>query len=189
MDSVILLRPVAETDLALLGRFQAEPELGQPFEWFGFYPFGGPAALAKRWEETGLIGEHRGLLVVARAEHPDTVAGYVTWRSHDMHGRCWAIGCALLPESRGQGYGTAAQRSLVGYLFAHTKRNRIEAYTDADNVAEQQALQKAGFIQEGVIRHAQFRSGQWHDMVLYSVLRYGRQRRYRGDTISNGRTR
>ena len=40
-----------------------------------------------------------------------------------------------------------------------------------DNLAEQRALERAGFTREGVLRHAQFRDGGFHDMVLYSRLR------------------
>jgi RimJ/RimL family protein N-acetyltransferase len=49
--------------------------------------------------------------------------------------------------------------------------NRIEAQTDVDNVAEQRALEKAGFHREGVARGAQFRAGAYHDLVTYSRLR------------------
>jgi RimJ/RimL family protein N-acetyltransferase len=33
------------------------------------------------------------------------------------------------------------------------------------------ALEKAGFAREGILRHAQFREGGFHDLVLYSKLR------------------
>jgi RimJ/RimL family protein N-acetyltransferase len=39
------------------------------------------------------------------------------------------------------------------------------------NAAEQRALERAGFTREGVLRHAQFREGGFHDLVLYSKLR------------------
>jgi RimJ/RimL family protein N-acetyltransferase len=59
----------------------------------------------------------------------------------------------------------------VRYLFSHTQVNRIEAGTEVTNLAEQRALEKAGFTREGVIRGAAFQGGRWHDAVLYSVLR------------------
>jgi RimJ/RimL family protein N-acetyltransferase len=49
--------------------------------------------------------------------------------------------------------------------------NRIQAETEITNIAEQRALEKAGFTREGVARGAAFRAGQWHDNVLYGVLR------------------
>ena len=57
------------------------------------------------------------------------------------------------------------------YLFAHSQVNRIEAGTEINNIAEQRALEKAGFSREGIIRGSAFQGGRWHDGVLYSVLR------------------
>jgi [ribosomal protein S5]-alanine N-acetyltransferase len=47
----------------------------------------------------------------------------------------------------------------------------LEATTDADNVAEQKALERVGFAREGVLRGAVFRDGAWRDLVLYALLR------------------
>jgi RimJ/RimL family protein N-acetyltransferase len=38
-------------------------------------------------------------------------------------------------------------------------------------VAEQRALEKAGFTREAILRGTTFRQGRWHDHVIYSVLR------------------
>ena len=54
---------------------------------------------------------------------------------------------------------------------AHTTAHRIEADTEAENVAEQRALEKAGFTREGVMRGVFWRDGAWRDGVIYSLLR------------------
>ncbi|MGO8876498.1 MAG: GNAT family N-acetyltransferase [Acidimicrobiales bacterium] len=72
---------------------------------------------------------------------------------------------------RGQGYGSEAQRQLAEYLFSTRLIERLEAATEVENVAEQHALETAGFSREGILRHTQFRAGQWRDTVLYSRLR------------------
>jgi [ribosomal protein S5]-alanine N-acetyltransferase len=48
---------------------------------------------------------------------------------------------------------------------------RIEASTRSDNLAEQRALDKAGFTREGMLRVAQFHDGAWRDLVLFSLVR------------------
>jgi [ribosomal protein S5]-alanine N-acetyltransferase len=48
---------------------------------------------------------------------------------------------------------------------------RLEAGTLADNIAEQRALEKAGFTREGTLRCVQFVNGDWRDVVIYSRLR------------------
>jgi RimJ/RimL family protein N-acetyltransferase len=84
---------------------------------------------------------------------------------------CLQIGILLAPEHRGRGVGTEAQRLLVDYLFSTTAANRLEATTEVDNVAEQRALEKAGFIQEGLLRERGFVRGAWRDGYIYSRLR------------------
>src|SRR6188508_2698007 len=81
------------------------------------------------------------------------------------------IGIELIPAARGQGLGVEAQRLIADYLFAATHVSRVEASTDSSNLAEQRALEKAGYVREGAMRGAQFRAGEYHDLVYYSRLR------------------
>ena len=164
------LRPVRRADLDTLERWSADPEAQGRHNWFGFSADG---ELRRRFEQDGLLGSERGNLVVELED--GNLAGDVSYNAV-YHGpnpgsRAFNIGIALLPAYRGQGHGSEAQRQLAAYLFAHTRVERLEASTDVENVAEQRALERAGFTREGVLRHAQFRDGSFHDLVLYSRLR------------------
>lgn len=121
----------------------------------------------------GFISDDDGTLAV---ESPDgTLLGDVGWHAvqHGPSTACRAlnVGIALLPAHRGKGYGSAAQAVLATYLFQNTLIERLEAGTDVENLAEQRALESAGFHREGILRHAQFRAGSWHDIVQFSRLR------------------
>ena len=83
----------------------------------------------------------------------------------------WNVGIDIIPDARGQGYGSEAQRLLAAWLFEHTDAHRVEASTDVENVAEQRALEKAGFTREGIARGAQFRAGRHRDLVVFAKLR------------------
>jgi RimJ/RimL family protein N-acetyltransferase len=101
--------------------------------------------------------------------------GSVSWHAvyygPNLSSRAYNIGIGLAEASRGRGVGSAAQRLLAEHLFATTRVTRVEAGTDVENVAEQRALEKAGFRREGVLRSAQGRADGLHDMVSYSILR------------------
>ena len=81
------------------------------------------------------------------------------------------IGISLRPEHRGRGHGSRAQRMAAEYLFRTFPVHRVQASTDVTNIAEQKALERAGFVREGIIRGAQWRQGEWHDLVSYARLR------------------
>lgn len=164
---VIRLRPVREGDLAILGQQSSDDDP------FGFYGYTATNGLARRFAETGMLTPDLGTLAVEDGD--GTLIGTVGWKA-TQHGpsptaRALNVGILLLPAFRGRGYGTEAQRRLAEYLFETTLVERLEAGTDVDNIGEQRALEKAGFSREGVMRHAQFRAGAWHDIALYSRLR------------------
>ena len=163
----VRLRPVREADLAALE--EGHSREADPWNWFRHISAG---ALHRHFAE-GMISEEAGTLAVEAAD--GALAGTVSWFTvqHGPTAACRAlnVGISLLPGQRGRGYGAAAQRALAEYLFATTLVERIEAETDVENVAEQRALERAGFTREGVLRHAQFHLGHWRDTVIYSVLR------------------
>ena len=168
-DEPVRLRPIEEADLDILRRFDTDPSSRGPHLSSGFRS---PQARRRRWEEDGWLGTDSGQLAVALAD--GTLAGIVSWRSIPTGGPevgCLEIGALLFPEHRGQGHGTAAQRLLVEYLFATTLANRVQAITTVENIAEQKALERAGFRREGIMRGLAFDGGHWHDGVLYARLR------------------
>jgi RimJ/RimL family protein N-acetyltransferase len=168
MDDPIELRPVGEDDLATLGELIAgDPVTAGEFSWYGWNDL---QRWHRRWAENGLLGDDGGTLMVARGQKR---LGLVNWRRKEATPTAyhWEIGVALLPGARGHGYGTEAHRLLVRYLFAHTPVHRIEAVTETGNLAEQRALEKAGFTREGVLRGVGWRDGTWRDGILFSVLR------------------
>jgi RimJ/RimL family protein N-acetyltransferase len=165
----IRLRPAAPSDAELLERWQQPAYIGE-FNEFGQRP----RPLREAIRATGLLGEDHGNLIVEEVAG-GTPIGTVSWHAElygpNRESLAWNIGINLIPDARGHGFGGEAQRLLAERLFATSAVNRVEAMTDVENVAEQRALEKAGFTREGVLRGAQFRRGEWHDIVVYSLLR------------------
>ena len=164
----VRLRPVTAADADILeAGYSADPG---GFNWTGHRESGW---LRARLTDGSALREDGGLLAVT--DNDDQVLGDVGWRRRDSgpppYSWCWNLGIQLLPEHRGYGYGVAAQRALAAYLFATTPCPRVEADTDVANTAERRALEKAGFMFEGITRSTHFRAGAWHDSALYSLIR------------------
>ncbi|HVT22571.1 MAG TPA: GNAT family protein [Mycobacteriales bacterium] len=166
------LRPVTAADVAFLDRQHEDPDAAGEFNWYGYRePTRG--RLADRVERGETVHDDGGLFAVV--DDSDEVVGDVSWRiaqhGPPPFGDCWNIGIWLAPEARGQGHGSRAQRLIAEYLFANSAMERVEAGTEAGNIGEQKALEKAGFTREGVLRRACLRAGEYRDMVVYSKLR------------------
>jgi aminoglycoside 6'-N-acetyltransferase len=121
-----------------------------------------------------LRDDRNGMLIVERTDTLEVI-GTVGWHrvkyGPNPESDGWNIGIELRPEHRGQGFGSEAQRQLASFLFEVYDLNRVEASTDVENLPEQRALEKAGFVREGIQRGAQFRAGGYHDLVTFSRLR------------------
>lgn len=155
----IELIALTEALLPLLNTWRTDPAYGGEFDWFGPKTLLGPADLDSRY----LISWNGQF--VGDMQHHEVQYG------PNAESTASNMGIALLPEFRGQGIGTTAQKILSDQLLMSYQR--VEASTDVENIAEQRSLEKAGFIREGVLRSAQFRDGQYHDLVSYSRVRSG----------------
>jgi RimJ/RimL family protein N-acetyltransferase len=167
----VRLRRVTLDDADLLNLWSSSSRYTGEFNDFGVAR---RASIEDLITKNGLIGPNGGTLMVERiADH--TAIGTVSWRQvaygPNPESVAWNIGISLIPEGRGQGHGGQAQKLLADHLFETTSAHRVEAATDIENLAEQRALEKAGFKRDGVLQGAQYRHGTWHDLVFYSVLR------------------
>jgi RimJ/RimL family protein N-acetyltransferase len=166
----VTLRPVQQDDIPLLDRWRNEPGDDESGAFLTMHRR--RTQTLERWQQNGLLGEDQGMVLICRDDEP---VGAIQWHEvaygPNQGSRALNLGIMITPAARGQGIGSEAQRLIVRYLFEQTLVHRIEASTDVTNLAEQRALERAGFSREGVLRGAQFRLGRWHDMVSYSTLR------------------
>lgn len=167
----IYLRPVRQDDLPSFAARTNDIAFLTEFNFFGLHQQNG---LEKQFQEDGFLDPQHGKLVVVMCES-DQGVGDVSYRQvrygPGEASIAYQIGIVLAPEHRGKGYGVEAQQLLTEYLLSIYPIMRVEACTDSTNIAEQRALEKAGFTCEGVLRKAQWRNGDWHDLMMYSKLR------------------
>jgi RimJ/RimL family protein N-acetyltransferase len=167
----VTLRPVGQDDLVLLDTWRNDPEHQSEYGDF-MVMHRRRTTFRERWDLNGLLGEDSGMLLICLDSEP---IGTFQWHSVEYGpnrgSHALNLGISIDPSARGRGIGSRAQRLLADYLFAQTSVYRVEASTDVSNIAEQIALERAGFTREGLLRGAQFRLGEWHDMILFSRLR------------------
>jgi RimJ/RimL family protein N-acetyltransferase len=164
------LRPVVQSDIAVLESWTNDSAIQGSYNMFGLERTNG---LASSFQARGLLDDDQGTLIIV------TLAGEIvgSMSYHEVRygpnagSRAYNIGLHITPEYRNKGYGSEAQQLLAEYLLQTFPIARVEAETDITNLAEQRALEKAGFIREGVLRRAQWRAGDWHDLVVYSKVR------------------
>lgn len=90
--------------------------------------------------------------------------------SYDSGSKRAEIGFGLGKAAWGKGYIQEAGEALIDYGFNTLKLRRIEAEIDPDNSASAKALDKLGFIREGLLRQRWQINGVISDSALYGRL-------------------
>lgn len=86
------------------------------------------------------------------------------------------LGCAELDiylgekDCWGRGYATDAMRGICRYGFEKMRLHKITLTVATENHAACHLYRKVGFVQEGRLRHALRRDGEWYDMFTMGLL-------------------
>ena len=115
----VRLRDVVLADADLIDSWES-PTIRGEFNDFGEPPGPMPRDVLAAGP---LRNDHNGMLVVELIEERSAI-GTIGWH-RVMYGpnpesAAWNIGISLIPEARGKGYGTEAQRQVAAYLFETT---------------------------------------------------------------------
>lgn len=118
----------------------------------------------------------RWLITLTRLDRTEVAVGdlsaHAIWYGPTPGSRSLNIGISIVNEYRGKGIGSISQRLLADELHKQGIV-RVEAQTDIENVAEQKALERAGFKYEGTLRKAQARIDGLHDIQVWSHIYSG----------------
>ena len=138
-----------------------------------WFPIGvrSEAAFQALYAKDGRWGDDLGIMQVIQ-NSDEALVGYVSLEHVVADIDEINLGYFTYPEFRGQGYASEATRLLVEFLFA-TRRdmNRAALYIHPDNAASLRLAERCGFTYEGRIREGWFNLGDWHDLLVYGLLR------------------
>ena len=93
-------------------------------------------------------------------------------RCDEMDGlnRSVRIGADVIPEKRGQGWGTKIYHALLRFCFAEWNMNRVGLWVLEDNEIAIRLYKGVGFREDGLIRQAVYRDGRYKDYIVMSLL-------------------
>lgn len=100
----------------------------------------------------------------------DSAVGLIQLRALEGEFRVAEWGFALAPEFWGTGLFVHSARLALAFAFDVLGVHRLEARAAVRNGRGNAALRKLGAVQEGVLRQAFYRTGEYMDQVLWSLL-------------------
>jgi RimJ/RimL family protein N-acetyltransferase len=166
----LLLRPLVEADAPRVRELAGDVEIARNTLDIP-HPY--PEGAAETW-----IASHPGLWrggteAVFAITLRDSVllVGCVGLSAISARHRRADIGWWVGREYWNRGYCTEAARALLDLAFGPLELNRVYSSHYARNPASGRVMQKLGMKQEGIQRRHVERWGDFHDLVLYGILR------------------
>jgi RimJ/RimL family protein N-acetyltransferase len=131
-----------------------------------------PPGFAKTWlaryEEGWQDGSRAGFAIES---HDGEFLGLGMIVEVDWDGRQAEIGYVLGPAARGRGAATRTVRLLTDWGFEQLGMERLELWIDVANHASERVAERAGYVQEGVLRSTWFKEDIRIDAGVWSRLR------------------
>lgn len=165
---IVTLRPIEEEDLEFVRSLFNDPDIEsmvvgwswpvsrfQHRKWFeSLPPDSGKMRFVVETPEQGAVG-------VQMLEHID-------WKN-----RVATTGGIKIARTdlRGKGIGFDTGMTLFRYLFDNLQMNRVDSFIIDYNEASRRLVEKQGYRLEGVRRRYVYKNGQYHDLLLYGLLR------------------
>ncbi|MGS0743781.1 GNAT family N-acetyltransferase [Glaciimonas sp. GG7] len=164
------LREITPEDAEVLLSIHGDQEA---MKWFGCDPLTDLDQAKKlvetfaEWRTTPNPGTRWGIQLNDTSELIGS-CGLFKW---NRSWRSCTLGYELSRSATGHGYMREALNAVLPWGFKHMSLNRIEAQIHPLNRASIRSVEALGFKQEGVMRHAGYWLGAYHDLVLFSLLR------------------
>lgn len=160
----LILRNVEDRDIESMRALRNDASTWTMLTEVGFID----AEAQRQWfQRTRLAGDRRYYVICDN--HHDFI-GIVRTNEFDQVNRSIRIGADIIPELRGQRYGSRVFELLKKFCFDYLNMHRIWlAVLDINHIAKT-LYEKQGFKIEGRYREAIFRDGVYHDYVIMSIL-------------------
>lgn len=162
----LTLRLPEPRDAPALYALASDPEVVRFFSW----RYAGPQD-AERWIASRERARAEGQWLEWVVEHREHGVAGVTGLTEPSARDARAVtGTWLGRAFWGTGVNTEAKALLARLAFDGCGLRRLGAYASTRNVRSQRALEKAGFVREGTLRHFHRHGDEVHDVHLHALL-------------------
>lgn len=164
----LILRSMSLDDIDFLLRHFSDDDINRYSSYEGLKNQEEAIDFYKRFIEPGKPTRFRlGVVLKETGELVGTL-GYHNVSRRDLSAE---IGYDLSKAHWGKGIMTEAVKAVIRYGFEQMNLNRIEATVDSENSRSIKLLEGLGFRREGLLREKYYYKEQFHDELIYSLLK------------------
>jgi RimJ/RimL family protein N-acetyltransferase len=163
----IYLRKFESKDVEALYQFKNDPDIRQLLVGFSM---GMSLDDIRSW-----IDFHNGhkseFLRCIATRSGDQCIGHIGLYEIDHRAGQAGFGVCLDPKYLGQGIGKSMTKKILAYGFTELNLHRIHLTVLENNIPARRLYEKLGFKEEGLLREAQFKKGEYLNVCAMSILR------------------
>jgi RimJ/RimL family protein N-acetyltransferase len=167
----VLLRPFRRSDISYFLKWFNDPEIVQ---YLDMYLPMTEMSEEKFIEELGTTRARSDVLFVIEVTDGDLNTPIGNCGLHQINSKDHSAIFGIIIGDKdywSKGYGVEAARLLINYGFQQLNLHRISSSAIAFNERSIKLHKKLGFREEGRLRQAMFKNGQYHDRVEFGILR------------------
>jgi ribosomal-protein-alanine N-acetyltransferase len=164
----LMLRYAREDDAPALFALASNPDVTRFFSWGPYTDESEASAYVRSLNRKRADGERLELVIV----HPEGgVIGVTGLSEFSLRDRRAVIGTWHGREWWGTGANRQSKTLVLALAFRGLGLERVTAWCGADNGRSQTALERLGFVHEGILRRWHVHHGVPKDVISYSMLR------------------
>jgi [ribosomal protein S5]-alanine N-acetyltransferase len=164
----IALRYARADDAEPLFRLAADPEVTQYFSWGPYRHVRQAADYIASLERKRAEGERLEFVIERRGGGLIGVTGLSEFSLRDRRA---VVGTWQGREWWGTGTNRQSKALILALAFSGLSLDRLSAWCGAENGRSRTALERLGFVNEGVLRRWHVHDGDPQDVISYSMLR------------------
>jgi ribosomal-protein-alanine N-acetyltransferase len=164
----LTLRYARADDAQALFELGRDPDVSRYFSWG---PYAQPAeatAFIERMAEQRDSGERLEFVIADEGDRPLGITGLSEFSLRDRRA---VVGTWLGREHWGSGANAESKGLILSLGFETLGLQRISAYAHPDNARSMRALERLGFVPEGLLVGWHLHGGQRRDVAILRLLR------------------
>ncbi|WP_249977979.1 GNAT family N-acetyltransferase [Vreelandella olivaria] len=164
----LVLRPLKLTDAEALLTIFSDPDV---MKYWNTAPWNSlEDAMSFIKESTAAMDRQESITLGIMLEATSELIGKCMLFSYESESKRAEIGFGIGKQYWGYGFVSEAGEALIKYGFESLGLRRIEAEIDPENISSGRALERLGFIKEGLLRQRWEINGVVSDSALYGLL-------------------
>jgi N-acetyltransferase len=162
------LRYARPGDAGALFEMGSDPEVSRFFSWGPYGDASEAAAFIERMAAQRDSGERLELVIAGADDAPIGITGLSEFSQRDRRA---VVGTWLGRPYWGTGANAESKALILALGFRTLELQRISAYAHPENARSLRALERLGFVQEGVLAGWHLHGGERRDVAILRLMR------------------